>query len=89
MRRFSVPRGVMARPIQGATVLMNAQTGRYFTLDEVGSRAWTLLTTLSSMQEARDRLQAEYQADADELTRDLEALVERLVSHGLLDEVTG
>ena len=47
---------VVTRVVNGSTVLLNTDTGRYFTLDEVGGRAWTVLTSSPSIQDARDRL---------------------------------
>jgi hypothetical protein len=49
---------------------------------------WAALTTAESLQAAYDALLAEYDVGGERLERDLRALVERLVEHGLL-EVTG
>ena len=51
---------VVTRVVNGSTVLLNTDTGRYFTLDEVGGRAWTVLTSSPSIQDARDQLLDEY-----------------------------
>ena len=66
---------VVTRAIDGATVLFNVDTGRSFMLDDVGTRAWTVLTAASSVQEAYDTLLAEYRVEPEDLRRDLEALV--------------
>jgi hypothetical protein len=83
--RVVVPERVVTRAVKGSTVLLNTETGRYFTLDAVGSRSWTLLISCASIGEARDRLLAEFAADADVLGRDLEALVANLAERGLLE----
>jgi hypothetical protein len=80
-----VPERVVTRAVKGATVLLNTETGRYFTLDAIGSRSWTLLTSCPSIGEARDRLMAEFAADPDVLARDLEALVAHLTERGLVE----
>jgi hypothetical protein len=61
------------------------QTGRYFGLDEVGTRMWAVLTTSVSLQAAFDTLLAEYDIDEQQLQRDLRTLVEKLVEHGLVE----
>ena len=87
--RLVVPTGVVARIVKGQTVLLNADTGRYFALDEIGSRAWTLLTSLSSVDAAREALQAEFLADPADLARDVDALIERLLESGLVEVQRG
>jgi hypothetical protein len=74
----------VTRVVNGSTVLLNTDTGRYFTLDEIGGRAWSVLTSSSSIQEARDRLLAEFAVEPDELMRDLESLVASLTDQGLV-----
>ncbi len=83
--RLVVPDHVVTRDVKGDTVLLNTETGRYFTLDEIGSRAWTLLTTSSSILAARDALLAEYAAEPVDLDRDLSALVDHLMARGLVE----
>ena len=83
--RVVVPRGVVARAVGGSTVLLNSLSGRYFTLDEIGTRSWSLLTTSASIRAAYDALMAEFTAEPGQLAHDLESLVERLASLGLIE----
>jgi hypothetical protein len=83
--RAVVPSDVLMQELQGESVLLNVQSGRYFGLDEVGTRMWAALTTAESLQAARYALLAEYDVDAERLERDLQALVEKLVEHGLVE----
>jgi Coenzyme PQQ synthesis protein D (PqqD) len=83
--RLRVPSGVVTRVVDGATVLLNASTGRYFTLDEIGSRAWALLTSSSSIQQAYEALLLEYAAEPEQVRRDLETLIDSLTARGLLE----
>ena len=76
---------VVTRNVNGSTVLLNTDTGRYFTLDEIGGRAWAVLTSSSSIQEARDRLLSEYAVEPAELMRDLEVLIASLRDQGLVE----
>ena len=83
--RLEVPSYVVTRAIEGATILFNTETARYFTLDEIGSRTWTLLTSSPTVQSAYDALLAEFAVEPDQLRHDLEALVESLRTQGLLE----
>ena len=76
---------VVTRVVNGSTVLLNTDTGRYFTLDEIGGRAWTVLTAAASIQDAHDQLLAEFAVGPDQLMHDLEALVATLSEQGLVE----
>jgi len=82
--RAVVPTDVLVQELQGESVLLNVKSGRYFGLDEVGTRMWNVLTTAASLQAASETLLAEYDVDAERLQRDLHSLVEKLVEHGLM-----
>jgi hypothetical protein len=80
-----VPADVLTQELQGESVLLNVHSGRYFGLDDVGTRMWSVLTTAESLKAARDALLAEYNVDAERLEHDLRTLVEKLVEHGLIE----
>jgi hypothetical protein len=76
---------VVTRVVGDATVLLNIETGRSFRLDDVGTRAWTVLTTSPSIEQAMETLMAEYRADAAELRDDLRLLIDDLAQRGLAE----
>jgi hypothetical protein len=82
--RVSVPEGVLVRNLEGESVVLNLETEKYFGLDEVGTRMWTLLTEAGNIQSAYDRLVAEYDVEPAQLRADMEKLISELVEHGLL-----
>ena len=77
--RVSVPDGVLARNLEGESVVLNLKTEKYFGLDEVGTRMWTLLTDAGNIQSAYDSLAAEYRRRAGTVAR----------RHGEADRRTG
>jgi hypothetical protein len=83
--RASVPADVLIQELQGESVLLHVGTGRYYGLDDVGTRMWAVLTTSASLRAAYDTLLAEYDADGQRLEGDLRTLVGKLVEHGLLE----
>jgi len=82
--RVSVPADVLVQELQGESVLLNVESGRYFGLDEVGTRMWAALANAESLQAAYDALLAEYDVDAEQLERDFRGLVEKLLERGLV-----
>ena len=79
-----VPDEVLFREVGGEAVLLHQETGKYFGLDEVGTRMWLLLTEHGQLSPAYQALLDEYDVAPEQLQHDLLAFVESLASHGLL-----
>ena len=82
--RVSVPRKVLFRDLGDEAVILELETGRYYGLDEVGSRMWSQLCRHGEVEATLRALREEYQVPEDELRRDLLEFVDRLASHKLL-----
>lgn len=82
--RISIPKDVLFREIDGEAVILNLETGKYFGLDQVGTRMWQLLAEHSQIEPAVNALAEEYDATKDQLQHDLLELIDRLASHQLL-----
>jgi hypothetical protein len=82
--RVSVPSRIMMRELDGEAILLNADTGHYFSLDKVGTRMWRLLVDHGNVDTVCRALLDEYEVREDRLRRDLVELVSQLASHGLL-----
>ena len=82
--RYTIPKEVLFRDVDGEAVLLNMQTGKYFGLDDVGTRMWTLLAEHGGLEPTFRTLSDEYDVTGAQLRQDLLRLVDELVSHGLL-----
>ena len=71
--------------VGGEAVLLDLASERYFGLDPVGTRIWTLLGEDSRLQSVHERLCAEYDAEPDRIAADLLALVGKLAEAGLVE----
>jgi hypothetical protein len=71
------------RELEGESVLLNLETGMYYGLDAVGTRAWQLAAADGSLRAVRDALAEEYDAELGIIERDLLALAEALIGKGL------
>ena len=89
--RFRIPEGVLSHNLQGEEVILNLNTGVYFGLDPVGTRAWHLIQEHQSPQKVLDSLLAEYEVGKDQCAQDLLSLLVLLKEKGLLevDDGTG
>ena len=81
--RISVGHNVQFQEVDGEAVLLNLESGKYFGLDQVGTRMWQLLTEHGQVESALRLLLQEYDVTEDRLQQDLIALIDQLASHGL------
>lgn len=82
--KISIPEDVLFREVDGEAVLLNIDSGKYFGLDEIGTRMWQLLTEHEKIGDVCRRLMGEYEVDEEKLRRDLLDFVEKLSGSGLL-----
>ena len=82
--RISVPSDVLFREVAGEAVILNLETGKYYGLDEIGTRMWTLLAEHGCLEPVYSALLEEYNVREERLQSDLLKLVDDLVAHGLL-----
>ncbi len=76
---------VVAREVAGEAVLLNLASGTYFGLNDTGSMIWQMIEENSaSIAEICDAVEEEYDVEREDAERDVLALVEQLVEHGLL-----
>ena len=85
--RVVVPDGVIARELDGETVLLNLDTGIYFGLDTVGTGIWRAIRANGSLQDALAAVEGDYDVERDVLRADLLDLVSRMLAKGLLQTV--
>ncbi|HET7108314.1 MAG TPA: PqqD family protein [Candidatus Acidoferrum sp.] len=82
--RAVVPAHVLIRHLEGESVLLNLNSERYFGLDATGTRMWELVTSYPTIGAALEKLQQEYEVDAEVLRDHLTQLLSGLVENGLL-----
>lgn len=82
--RITVPESVLFRDLDGEAVLLETGTGRYYGLNGVGTRMWSLLHLHGEIDAACRALLAEYDVPETRLREDLGRFVETLAERGLL-----
>jgi len=75
----------VSRDLAGEAVLLQLKTGVYYGLDEIGAFVWTRMQKPIAVSELRDAMMAEYDVTAERCETDLLALLNRLLSEGLIE----
>jgi hypothetical protein len=83
---ITIPSDVLFRDLNGEAVLLNLTDGKYYGLDEVGTRTWELLSQSGRLDQTYQTLLQEYDVSPEQLQQDLLRLANELLSRGLLQQ---
>ena len=75
---------VLAREADGTLVLLDLDSGHYYSLDDVGARVWELCDGERSCGEILTTLGEEYEAPAETLEGDVLAFLQEMLDESLL-----
>jgi hypothetical protein len=75
---------VIFRDLGGEAVLLDLASGRYFGLNPVGTRIWTLLAEGATVDAVVAALTQEFDGDPAAIARDVDELVAELAARGLV-----
>jgi hypothetical protein len=73
-----------AKVFDDEAIVINVVSGRYYDLEGAGAVAWGLITAGASADEVADALVARFEVDPETARRDVDALLEQLLSEELL-----
>ncbi len=83
--QITIPQDVLFQDVAGEAILLNLTTGKYYGLDEVGTRMWQLLAEHGAVEPAVRILLSEYDVAEGQLRRDLQDLIGKLASNQLIE----
>jgi hypothetical protein len=88
--RFSVdPRRVVHETIDGETIIIQLETGTYYSLGGSGAGIWELVAKGLSIDEVVDQLGHSYEESSERLAEATADLVRELVQENLVEEADG
>lgn len=76
---------VLFRDLGNEAVLLESESGIYYSLNEVGSRIWLLLQKHGQVEPTFRALLDEYDVPEERLYEEIQEFVEKLASRGLVD----
>jgi len=83
--KISTHEEVLFRDLGGEAIVLSLETGKYYGLDEVGTRMWALLSQHGQVKPAYRALLDEYEVTEEQLREDMLRFIEELASHQLLE----
>lgn len=86
--RYRIREPILHTRLENESVLLNLDSGYYFSINSVGSRIWSLLTEgPRTVEELRTDIMQEYPVSRETAEQDIRELVQDLVEHGLLETI--
>jgi hypothetical protein len=77
--------GQVSTELEGEAVLLNLNSGKYYSLNETGARIWSQLQTPVTLSELRDAMLARYDVEFETCDRDLRQLIAGFAAAGLIE----
>src|SRR5688572_3026554 len=75
----------VATEVNGEIVILNTKTGIYFGLNAMGSDIWQRIQEPTRVADVQSAIIDEYDAPADRIEQDVDALLEKLAEAGLIE----
>jgi hypothetical protein len=82
--KLSISKDVLLSEVNDEAVLFNQSTGKYFTLDEIGTQIYKFTLRYGWLAQVHQAMLAEYNVDPKQLEQDLLTLTDQLIANGLL-----
>lgn len=76
---------IMIRTVGEESVILNLKTELYLGLNPVGTQIWAALTESPSIQQAYERILDAFDVGDEELRRDLEEFIGKLLEYQLVE----
>src|SRR5262249_54452664 len=70
--------------IDGETVILNLDSGSYYSIDNAGAMIWGLIDAGASIEQIVDSISIRYTGNSQEIESGIIALVEKLEQEGLI-----
>jgi hypothetical protein len=77
---------VLVQQVDGQTVLLDIQSGQYYSLNDVGRSVWDLCDGTRTVADIIDAVCTEYEVPEETASEDAGALLESLAGEGLVVE---
>jgi hypothetical protein len=81
---FQIAPQVLRELIDDEVVIINMQSGSYYSLTDTGAVIWEMLEQSCGRSDMLNRLVAQYDADTDTIAQSLEQLLEQLQNENLI-----
>ncbi len=81
---YSIPDNYSWRDVKGELIVLDLDSGEYFTFNEIGRTLWLALSEGKDIQETVKAILKDYDTKEEEVLGDIKTYLQGLVDEGLL-----
>lgn len=71
--------------LNGETVILSLENGKYYGINSVGSRIWQLLENFTTLRQIEEMILKEYTVSSEVCRQQVEAFLELMLAEGLVE----
>ena len=79
--------GILYSEVDGDVTMMSVETGKYYSLSDVGARIWALLERPMSPEQICNQLMVEYRVDRERCEGEVISVMRQMASEGIVERV--
>jgi hypothetical protein len=83
---YTIPQRLLLQSVADEKVILDPDSGNYYTLDAIGARMIDLFRDSGSLEQTVARIVIEYEVQAETAHSDLIALLDQMVQQGLVQK---
>ncbi len=87
MKQYKIQDDLLLQKVMDEMVILDPESGNYFSLDEIGSRMIELFRETGSVAEVVKTMAQEYKAIDSDIESDMITLLDEMVRHGVVKVV--
>lgn len=89
MNKYTIdPDKIAWRIVDEEAIILNLDSGLYYSLDKIGTCVWQLLSKGKTIEDTTTVIAGEYEEKEQTIKDDLLDLISKLKKEGLIDETT-
>jgi hypothetical protein len=77
--------GILYSEVDGAVTMMSVETGKYYSLRDVGARIWALLERPMSPEQICNQLMVEYAVERERCEGEVIGVMRQMASEGIVE----
>lgn len=78
MTKFKQNKNILAQPLQDHIVMLNIDSGKYFSLNQVATAIWDLLEEPRSIDEICEKLVLEFEVNTENCVKEIEDYLKKM-----------
>ena len=76
---------ILYSELDDAVTMMNVESGKYYSLKDIGARIWALLEQPMSAEQVCDQLMVEYRVERERCEGDVIGVMRQMASEGIVE----